>query len=108
VFLLAGSLAANRLADLRSSATAMACCLKANNQCAGLSAPDDCCKRMGHTASATVAGTLPTAQPVGVPAIAIAPLSTFDASFGPASTNSDFAFKRPHDPPHLHPYSLLI
>ena len=103
----ASSLAATAFADLQSALTAMACCAKTNYQCAGLSRPDDCCQRMGHAAGPTV-GTLSSASPlvvpsaVTIPAFIVAPASRFGTpSPGPA-------FKRPHDPPHLHPFSLLI
>jgi hypothetical protein len=108
VFLLASSLAASSLADVRSSATAMACCIKAHNQCAGLSAPDDCCERMGHTSGVSLAGTLSSGQPVVIPPAILATLPPVNLSLRLDAPNSDFAFKRPHDPPHLHPFSLLI
>jgi hypothetical protein len=102
------SVAASSLADLRSSATANACCVKANYQCAGLSEPDDCCKRMGHTAAAGVAGTLSAAQPLVLPATIVATFLPIDVRAARDSSRPDCAFKRPHDPPHLHPFSLLI
>jgi hypothetical protein len=103
----ASSVAATAFADLHSALTAMACCAKTNYQCAGLSGPDDCCQRMGHAAGPTV-GTLSSASPLVVPSAVlipgfiVAPASLFGSpSPGPA-------FKRPHDPPHLHSFSLLI
>ena len=103
----ASSVAATAFADLHSALTAMACCAKTNYQCAGLSRPDDCCQRMGHAAGPTV-GTLSSASPLVVPAAVIIPgfIVAPASLFGPPSTGP--AFKRPHDPPHLHPFSLLI
>jgi len=105
--LAASSVAATAFADLLSALTAMACCAKTNYQCAGLSRPDDCCQRMGHAAGPTV-GTLSSASPLVVPAAVIIPgfIVAPASLFGPPSTGP--AFKRPHDPPHLHPFSLLI
>ena len=95
-------------ADLRASATAMACCAKTDYTCAGLSAPDDCCQHMGHAAHASPAGP-PSGfrlfQPVvsiGSPILTDPPSPTWD------SGDAVSAFKRPHDPPHLHAHCLLI
>jgi hypothetical protein len=103
----ASSVAASAFADLQSALTAMACCAKTNYQCAGLSGPDDCCQRMGHAAGPTV-GTLSSDSPLVVPAAVIIPdFINAPASLSGAPTPGP-AFTRPHDPPHLHPFSLLI
>jgi hypothetical protein len=107
VLVLASAVAADALADLRSSATAMACCAKTNNQCAGLRAPDDCCKHMGHTSGPSAVGTLASSHPFV--ATAVTNIVSFIAAVRPVSASMPHgAFKRPHDPPHLHPFSLLI
>ncbi|HEV3139202.1 MAG TPA: hypothetical protein VGY57_01730, partial [Vicinamibacterales bacterium] len=72
VLLVAASVAVGSIADLRASTAAMACCVKTHNRCAGLSTPDDCCKRMGHATSAGVAGTLSVSQAHVLPATVVA------------------------------------
>jgi hypothetical protein len=101
------SVAVSSFADLRAAATAMDCCLKTAYACGGFSAPDDCCKRMGHTREATAAGTLVTALSVGPAVQAIGP-EIVPALDLPSRDLVDAVFKRPHDPPHLHTFSLLI
>jgi hypothetical protein len=109
LMLVVTSLAASPLAALRASAAAMACCAKTDYTCAGVSAPDDCCRQMGHTASGVTPGTLETARASSVLAIAIVPpLAARDAASSPVVLDSVSAFTRPHDPPYLHSYSLLI
>jgi hypothetical protein len=107
--LLALALPASGLEALRSSLNAMACCTKTHNQCAGVRTPDDCCRGMGHTIApspsvapnsrADVSLALVPVLPTVVPAAWIAPS---------AGRIVEPAFKRPHDPPHLHPVPLLI
>jgi hypothetical protein len=86
----------------------MACCAKTDYTCARMSGPDDCCQHMGHVVPAAPAGlgaTFRLAQPavaIVAPAVIEAALSRVD------SLNVVSAYKRPHDPPHLHTYSLLI
>ena len=94
-------------ADLRAAAAAMACGLKTNYACAGLSAPDDCCKHMGHTSEASAAGTLLTPLAVG-PAVQPIAREVVPEVDLPSGDPVDGAFTRPHDPPHLHTFSLLI
>jgi hypothetical protein len=107
VVLIASSFAAGALADLESSATAMACCAKAKYRCAGLRSPDDCCQQMGHTARPTVAGTL---SPPDGPKVAAAAIgAAFGVDFAAfVSLTLPPALKRPHDPPHLHHFNPLI
>jgi hypothetical protein len=107
VLLLVSSVATNVFAGLRSSATAMACCAKTNHQCAGLKTPDDCCSQMGHTSGPSPVGTILSSQAFVATAVTIAPsfLATVRPALAPVAHD---AFKRPHDPPHLHPFSLLI
>src|SRR5262245_14953593 len=91
----------------RYAMSATTCCVKAKHTCARFKSPDNCCRSMGRGvgASATV---LPTASsfdgalailPSGIPSIA-----------GPVTLGAlpAASFKRPHDPPHLHPVPLLI
>ena len=106
--LIVTSLATGSIADLRSSTAAMACCAKTHNQCAGLSAPDDCCKRMGHATAGSLAGTVSAAHPLVLPATGVVAWLPANLTTAQGSSNLDVAFKRPHDPPHLHSFSLLI
>jgi hypothetical protein len=107
IVLVASSVATNAFADLRASGTEMACCAKTDYRCAGLSSADDCCQQMGHTLHGAFAGTLSSAHPVILPAILSVPASAAClASHEPL--NREPFFTRPHDPPHLHFFSLLI
>jgi hypothetical protein len=108
VVVLASSIAANTFADLHSSATAMACCAKTHGHCAGLNTPDNCCKRMGHIGPGVSAGTLSAAPSPVAPAVGTVTRLSANLSSAYSSPSSGFGFKRPHDPPHLHSFSLLI
>src|SRR3954469_22257218 len=101
------SIGVSSFADLKAAATAMDCCLKTNYACAGLSAPDDCCQHMGHTREANAAGTLVTAPAVGPALQPVVPEVVPDLGV-PSRNAVAGAFTRPHDPPHLHTFSLLI
>jgi hypothetical protein len=100
--------AANDLAAMRASARAHACCAKTRHACAGLKSPDDCCKRMGHTAVPAPA----TARSIDVvDALAIVSIvdhNTLVTTAHPFAEVPVDSFKHPHDPPHLHTFSLLI
>jgi len=48
------------------------------------------------------------AQPPGLVMIGVIPALAAQIASAPFETHADLAFKRPHDPPHLHPFSLLI
>ena len=90
------------------SLRAMACCARTHQECAGLRTPDDCCQGMGQGLGAIVT-TPPGARAVDAgPVLAILPVirePTLDLVQAPPPS---VAFKRPHDPPHLHPVALLI
>lgn len=108
LLLIVVSMAASPMADLAASSAAMACCAKTNYRCAGMNGPDDCCRQMGHTTHGVAAGTLSNARPFAV-AVAVLPAlgeSRLWSTFARRVPVSSFA--RPHDPPHLHSYSLLI
>jgi len=96
------------LAATSFSMSAMACCAKAHNQCAGLNAPDDCCQRMGHASVHDVADVVAKAQLSGFAVLAAVPGFVATVALVRLEPLADIAFKRPHDPPHLHPFSLLI
>jgi hypothetical protein len=64
---------------------------------------------MGHFAHAATPGTLASARSLLVTAVGIIPRlggAIRPPMSAPLGTVSPFT--RPHDPPHLHPYSLLI
>jgi len=108
VTLFAVASGATTLADLRDSAQAMVCCAKADYSCARMQAPDDCCRNMGHAAAHQVPATSenhpPVALPIAIP-INVAAHGSASTTYAPPITS---AFTRPHDPPHLHPFALLI
>ena len=95
------------LAAFGASTTAMACCASTDYSCAGMRTPDDCCKTIqhGHGAlpSSTVAGERGSvAPPAMTPPVLIA-VTTIASAAAIART-----ITRPHDPPHLHTFTLLI
>jgi hypothetical protein len=102
------SMVAAPLADLRGSAEAMACCAKTDYTCAGMSGPDDCCQRMGHVVPAAAAGLTDSFRLAQPPVAVISPVATDVTLTRLDSADVLPAFKRPHDPPHLHAHILLI
>src|SRR4029453_13905595 len=106
--LFAIAVATTPLIDLAAWAAAMACCATTDYECATVGGPDDCCQNMGHVvASATAAPpttsvSLPGLMVAVISAIAVSPLERFERLQASAT------FKRPHDPPHVHPIPLLL
>jgi hypothetical protein len=95
-------------ADLQASATAMACCAKTDYTCARMSGPDDCCQHMGHIVPAAPAG-LTAGFRLFQPAVSVIFPVAIDATLTMLDSHDAApAFKRPHDPPHLHTHILLI
>ena len=108
VALLAVGSGATTLAELRDGTQAMACCAKTDYSCARMQAPDDCCRNMGHAAAHQVPATSENHPSLALP---IAITINVTALAGPSTTDAPpitSAFTRPHDPPHLHPFALLI
>ena len=106
--LVAVGFGADEMSSMTSAAAAMACCAKTDYSCAGLSAPDTCCRRMHHAASHSTPSTAAATQGIdGAPAIVALPPANVVRSTS-ASELIQVEFTRPHDPPHLHTYSLLI
>ena len=100
--------ATGNLAAVRASVSAMACCAKTHGHCAGVSAPDDCCQRMGHgVASASAIPPSGQSAPVALP-LAVLPVVRPVTNLASAAPLVVVSFKRLHDPPHLHPIALLI
>src|SRR5262249_273867 len=93
-------------ADLLASAATMACCEKTDFTCAGMRTPDDCCRSMKHAGRNDFAATR------SVPAMDAHHAAVLPDRPGvdPIVVDEAFvkAFKRPHDPPHLHAFNLLI
>jgi hypothetical protein len=109
VLLLAVALAGTGLDGFRASMKAMACCARSHGACAGVDSPDDCCRRMGHTSSSTPSAVQTTRDEVAPPAlVAIMPAASALTFLSPRHSTPEPLFKRPHDPPHLHPIPLLI
>jgi hypothetical protein len=97
------------VAAVTAAVRVMACCAKKRGDCAGVKTPDDCCRSKGHVATVS-AGTLPPTSPsTDAPLVLdVLPAATCLAKIAWANVLVDAAFKRPHDPPHLHPVALLI
>jgi hypothetical protein len=92
-----------------TSITAMACCAKTNGDCAGVKAPDDCCRGMGHISVGPASTMPPTGTTTAAPlSHAVLPHATGVARPSASTPVVLASFKRPHDPPHLHPVALLI
>jgi hypothetical protein len=102
------SLAVSPFAALQDSAAAMACCAKTDYTCAGLSAPDDCCQHMGHSTHAVTPATASATRELLIAMIGIAPVFAAETAVPSDRLGTASTFTRPHDPPHLHSYSLLI
>jgi hypothetical protein len=103
--------ASSDLLASRFSLDAMACCAKTHHQCAGMRTADDCCQGMGHGIGATAtATTAPAARAnLTVPVLAILAATAIPSQVtAPSIPPPAPTFKRPHDPPHLHPVALLI
>jgi hypothetical protein len=99
--------AASSADALRASIVAMACCAKAHHECAGVKTPDDCCRSRGHLVSAPPS-VAPSARDGISFAAVVTPLIAPGLIDDSRPLLADPAFKRPHDPPHLHPFPLLI
>jgi hypothetical protein len=100
--------AANDLAAMRASARAHACCAKMRHVCAGVKSPDDCCKRMGHTAAPAPATTRTIDAVDALAIVSVVGDGTIAATARSYDAVSTDSFKHPHDPPHLHAFTLLI
>jgi hypothetical protein len=87
----------------------MACCAKTDYSCAGMQAPDDCCRNMGHASAHQVPGTVSNQHPLPTPpAITVNVGAGMLAPIARVAPAVGLAFIRPHDPPHLHSFALLI
>ena len=89
-----------------SAAAEMACCKAGHRTCHQQGSAADCCKKVRAAAPQGQTGTLAAQTSVSPP-----PCTSVHYADEPALAShwiiSD-AFKRPHDPPHLHAFTLLI
>jgi len=104
--LLAVALAGHEAATLAASMRAHACCARTKPACSRLGSPDECCSRRGHLSARPIAATQTPApdldtSPADVAILIPSPSST-------VTPPSRGVSKRPHDPPHLHAFSLLV
>ena len=85
----------------------MACCKAGHRTCGQMTSASDCCKSRQQTAPTVAVAKQPDmAVSIGLPA-AVPTLFAFVLSPS-VPLSSAAALKRPHDPPHLHTYTLLI
>jgi hypothetical protein len=110
VLLIAALLAGNTsvcAAAARAPRAEMACCKAGHRTCGQMTRASDCCKVGQHEAPSIAAAkqidaAVVIALPASVPALfALVTDSRLNVPV-------DGALKRPHDPPHLHTFSLLI
>ena len=94
----------------RASLLAMVCCMKTHGECAGVRGPDDCCRGMGHVSADLSKTTPPDGPTTAAPSTrAVLPQPAIvNAATGASPIVDAVAFQRPHDPPHLHTFALLI
>jgi hypothetical protein len=108
--LVPSAVVADDLIRVSLSADAVACCAKVKD-CASLQGPDACCQTRQQAPGQGFDSSLPDSRvALFSPAVAVVLPSTA-AAFQWHDAREAFAalsFKRPHDPPHLHPYNLLI
>jgi hypothetical protein len=94
---------------VHASMAALACCANTHNECAGLKTPDDCCRNMGHGVAISVSTTAGgRAHQSEMSFDLVLPAAADPATVTCSACLPEPAFKRPHDPPHLHPVPLLI
>jgi hypothetical protein len=93
------------------SADAHRCCASTGGECAQLSTPDDCCQTQEQAASQGYTSVAPDARRAAPDLIvAVVVPSSVTTIPGPVADDRPIsgAIKRPHDPPHLHTFPLLI
>ena len=113
MLLVPSAVIADDLVRFALSLDAHQCCARTGGECAQLRTPDQCCRTQQEAASQGYASTAPDSRPRLIPqqvALALPP-SVFAGDLEPpavARDDSASVFKRPHDPPYLHPFPLLI
>ncbi len=86
----------------------MKCCAAMHHQC-GKDNPDDCCNEMKDAGPSSSLSTTPIAKvsvPVTLGVVQVLATAYVRQLLDAASIEP--AFIRPHDPPHLHTFPLLI
>lgn len=108
--LVPSAVVADDLIRFSLSAGAAACCAKVKD-CALLQAPDTCCQTREQAPGQGFDSSLPGGRLApSLPALATTSHWAADALrwHRVAESTVSRSFKRPHDPPHLHPVNLLI
>lgn len=111
MLLLPAAVTSDELIRFALSADAHRCCESTNGACAQLSTPDECC----HTQEQAIGQGYTTIGPssrlqlipnltLGLPAEFV----SLGVELSAITNDAVLAFKRPHDPPHLHHFPLLI
>jgi hypothetical protein len=94
------------------SGRAMTCCASMEGDCAGVRTPDSCCQTRKQAAGPGLTTTAPSVRDNVLPCIAVdlPPIvfSSIDDQTPRVDSGGRDLFKRPHDPPHLHVFHLLI
>jgi len=93
------------------SAGAHRCCASTNGDCAQLNTPDECCHTQEQAVSQGYTTVCPDSRSQFVPDLAMglpAEFQRFGVQLSALADDGPSGFKRPHDPPHLHPFPLLI
>jgi hypothetical protein len=105
---LAASLSMSAFAEFGDANAAMHCCAKTQYACAGVGTPDDCCRKMHHRSSRATPSIVRT-SPIGHDAAILAPPPVASVSVVVRDQHRAASdWNHPHDPPHLHTFSLLI
>ena len=100
---------AAELAFLADSSRAMACCVAAKGQCRGWKTPHECCGTRDSTAVSIAPAPIGASRDLAVPSAACLQVESPVAALPlPVLHDGSLTFKRPHDPPHLHTFNLLI
>jgi hypothetical protein len=105
---LAASVSTSAFAEFREANAALHCCAKTQYACAGVGTPDDCCRKMHHRSSRTTPPVVRTSTVGHDAAILAPPLAPFFAVVVRDHFRATSHSNHPHDPPHLHTFSLLI
>ena len=100
---------AHDLIGFALSSRAEACCAAMRGECAGLSTPDTCCQTQQFAAGPDLTSTAPGLAHVDIAGpVSILTIDPSDELGSAGERSVQDAFKRPHDPPHLHGFPLLI
>jgi hypothetical protein len=92
--------------ELRASAAAMACCKKTHFRCAGVKTADDCCRTIQKAAHHDAATSRRIIDGTAQPAALLCSAPVLHQTIRTIAHVDPFS--RPHDPPHLHTFNLLI